>query len=531
MASGLSISLPIGVLQAIAVAVAGISLACAQATPGQPAPPGAMEQSPSAGPPTLIDDGLWDAIQDNDNPKVFEEYLRQYPGSRHREQAAGRLAGLRKAGRPAATGNPGPTAGAAAASDPETAMWKVVFESDSSGGYEAFLKHYPQGKYATVAARRLKAARENDRWKAESGEEGAWQTAESTRTADGYRAYLESHPQGRHAALARQQEARLRAGASEAEESRLWLAADKGGISQLDDYLRSFPDGRHAAAAHARRDQLRKVEADMSSGRIVKDCPGCPDMVVLPAGSFQMGESNEKPTRIVSIARPFAMAKTEVTQAQWRAVMGTEPGKRSPCGDCPIDGISWNDAQLYVEKLGRMTGKLYRLPSEAEWEYACRAGGRHEYCGGNDAGQLAWHGAIIGSGNSEGMIHPVGQKQANAFGLHDMSGNVAEWVEDCYHARLKDGPIDGSAWTIAESPGARPGNADSGAKGKGKGSGAKTRGQEVSARPAAEECSERVLRGGSWLSWPQYIRAAHRVAVSPGSRSSSYGIRPVWSHR
>ena len=169
--------------------------------------------------------------------------------------------------------------------------------------------------------------------------------------------------------------------------------------------------------------------ADMTPGKIFKDCTDCPEMVVVPAGSFDMGsnnDTNEKPVHRVTINRAFAIGKTEVTQGQWKAIMGNNPSKFVECGDnCPVEQVSWDDAQAFIEKLNTKTGKKYRLPSEAEWEYACRAGGQHEYCGGNNLDSIAWYGALAKpAGNSNKTTNPVAAKQANAFGLYDMSGNV-----------------------------------------------------------------------------------------------------------
>lgn len=479
-----------------------------------------------------IDDELWDTIKDAERAKVFEEYIKQYPNGRNVGQAEKRLAGFRKSGQSPASGPSVAAPASAAGNDPETALWRVVFQSDNAAGYELFLKYYPNGKYALHATSRLKIARENAKWQAESVETGAWQAAENAQTADAYAAYLDSYPQGRYAALARVQRDKLAASAAASEEGRLWQAAENGGIAQVDAYLASYPKGRHASAAESRRERLKKEEADMSPGRLIRDCPACPEMVVIPPGIFQMGEDDAKPVHTVSIGRPFAMAKTEVTQSQWRAVMATDPSKLARCDNCPVEGVNWNDAKAYVAKLSRMTGKLYRLPSEAEWEYACRAGGRHEYCGSDALDSVAWHGALIGSGNSGGRPHPVGQKQANAFGLHDMSGNVAEWVEDCYHARYNGGPVDGSAWITSEGGSAtiQAQATDAGAKGKAKVGSAKTPVAQASA-PDKDECKNRVLRGGSWLSWPQHTRSVYRLSLPPESSGSSYGFRPVWSLR
>ncbi len=139
-------------------------------------------------------------------------------------------------------------------------------------------------------------------------------------------------------------------------------------------------------------------DAGTAAGKIFKDCADCPEMVVIPAGSFDMGSNNdpsEKPVHRVTIGRAFAMGKTEVTQGQWKALMGNNPSKYSDCGDnCPVEQVSWDDARAFIEKLNAKTGKQYRLPTEAEWEYACRAGGQHEYCGGDNPDSVGWYGAL-----------------------------------------------------------------------------------------------------------------------------------------
>lgn len=152
-----------------------------------------------------------------------------------------------------------------------------------------------------------------------------------------------------------------------------------------------------------------------------------PEMVRIPAGSFMMGsnqgDADEQPTHRVSINYDFEMGKTEVTQSLWKAVMGNNPSKFNACGDnCPVEQVSWDDIQLFIAELNAQTGKTYRLPSEAEWEYACLAGNDNDtYCGGNSLVGVAWFDI-----NSESKTHPVATKRANAWGLYDMSGNVWE---------------------------------------------------------------------------------------------------------
>jgi formylglycine-generating enzyme required for sulfatase activity len=221
-----------------------------------------------------------------------------------------------------------------------------------------------------------------------------------------------------------------------------------------------------------------------------KDCPACPEMMELPDGSFQMGQASAsgqrgamtEPVHSVTLPR-FAIGKYEVTQKEWKAVMGGNPGKTA-CGDaCPVVGVNWQEARTFAERLSIKTGKKYRLPSEAEWEYACRAGEQYDYCGGNDPGKVAWY------GNENGDAQKVGRKQPNAWGVYDMSGNVWEWTQDCKHADYNGAPANGSAWEDAGG------------------------------------CGSRILRGGSWLSGPQYGRAAVRFGFTPNYRSGDFGFR------
>lgn len=260
-------------------------------------------------------------------------------------------------------------------------------------------------------------------------------------------------------------------------------------LREMKRYLLLAPDAPEARAAQDRIYQWESV-AEPEAGKTFKDCPECPEMVEIPAGSFAMGANNgdpdEKPLHSVTIDKPFAIGKTEVTQAQWQAVMGNNPSYFQVCGDtCPVEQVSWEDAQSFIKKLNAKTGKQYRLPTEAEWEYACRAGSQKEYCGSDTADFVSWNSYNSGSFFFN-RPHPVASKQANAFGLYDMSGNVWEWVEDNYHDSYYGAPEDGSAWVNG---------------------------------------SMRVLRGGSWGYDPKFSRASARSKFAANYHHYSYGFR------
>lgn len=184
-------------------------------------------------------------------------------------------------------------------------------------------------------------------------------------------------------------------------------------------------------------------------GEVFCDGPDYPQMVVIPSGSFLMGDSSnnegyEYPQRKVTLNYTFAVGKFPITQREWVALMGNNVSYHTKLGlDCPMDNLCWDNTQEYLERLRARTGQNYRLLTEAEWEYACRAGATSRFSFGDDEsllGDYAWF-----QHNSGGVTHPVGQKRANAWGLHDMHGNVMEWVEDWFLRNYKKVPTDGSA--------------------------------------------------------------------------------------
>ena len=233
--------------------------------------------------------------------------------------------------------------------------------------------------------------------------------------------------------------------------------------------------------------------ADLKPGETFNECADCPEMVVIPAGNFLMGspdsdklrDDDEAPQHTVTIPRPFALGKHEVTFDEYDtfalATGGDVPDDQGwERGERPVINVSWDDAQAYVAWLSERTGRPYRLPSEAEWEFAARAGTTGRYSWGDEAShEFANYGEDKCCGGvAEGRDRwintaPVGSFKASAFSLHDMHGNVWEWVEDCYNDTYAGAPGNGDAWTT-------------------------------------RDCSERVLRGGSWFDLPGCVRAAYR---------------------
>jgi len=214
------------------------------------------------------------------------------------------------------------------------------------------------------------------------------------------------------------------------------------------------------------------------------------NMVVIEGGQFDMGSTeaeDEQPVHRVTL-QDFEMSAMPVTQAQYEAVMGNNPS-RFKGEDLPVESVSWHDARKFCEMLSKKTGRDYRLPSEAQWEYACRAGSTKRYCFGDDESQLAdyaWY-----AKNSESTTYPVGKKKPNNWGLYDMHGNVWEWCLDHWHESYRNAPNDGSAWQTAD------------------------------------EGSGRVIRGGSWSGSAESCRCSYRGWFSPGDRSGYLGFRVV----
>jgi formylglycine-generating enzyme required for sulfatase activity len=242
-----------------------------------------------------------------------------------------------------------------------------------------------------------------------------------------------------------------------------------------------------------------QAEQALKPGDTFKECASCPEMVVVPAGSFIMGSPSkesgrridEGPQHEVMIRQPFAVGKFEVTFAEWMTCYAHRGCLRVPNlysrRQWPAREVSWNDAKQYVAWLAKVTGRPYRLLTEAEWEYVARAGKPARFSFDDDEANLnehAWY-----HDNSGGRPHQVGQKKPNSFGIYDIHGNVLEWVEDCYKDNYNGAPTDGSALVTIE------------------------------------DCGKRVDRGGSYLGIAQSLRSAQRFGIADDSVYIDLGLR------
>ena len=317
-------------------------------------------------------------------------------------------------------------------------------------------------------------------------------------TIEGCNAYLKAYPKGRYVDDVNKTKAELEA---QAEAERVEAEAYRKCTTQAacESYLKDYPKGKYVKEVRTKKAELEQQaqtssQTNTTGSSITVTANGVSFvMKKVAGGTFQMGatseqgsdaDDDEKPVHSVTVST-FYMGETEVTQALWKAVMGNNPSNWK--GDnLPVEQVSWNDCQEFIRKLNSLTGRSFRLPTEAEWEYAARGGSRSngtKYAGSSSIGSVAWY-----TDNSAGKTHAVKGKSPNELGLYDMSGNVWEWCSDWF-----------SLSYYSSSPSSNP-------KGSSSGSG-------------------RVLRGGSWYSVAGGCRVSCRGNYAPDNRYDHYGFR------
>jgi formylglycine-generating enzyme required for sulfatase activity len=386
--------------------------------------------------------------------------------------------------------------------------------------------HYPRGDVtsAELAGTAIVSMRSRGIMPKDSSEQYEltfWDSIKNSNYASDYEAYLKAYPNGRFAALAKARIERLQAAASAPAPGAAPTAPPAASKAQAAASQPAHavapsqptPEHQHAASAMvatptpapapapasvaATPKAPDKSAANVPAAGESKDCAACPVMISLPAGSFTMGSNagdiSERPPHHVTIGAPFAIGKYAVTVDQWNACVAANAcpklsSENGPDKNVPARDLSWDDVQQYIKWLGKVTGKPYRLPTEAEWEYAARGGTATPY----------WWGQQMRKGNSncKGCGDPwheerpenVGTFAANPYGLYDMGGNVWQWVSDCWHSSYKDAPADGHAWD-------------------------------------ANGCDMRVIRGGSWREGADYMLVSTRFKYSESVRQSQNGFR------
>ena len=342
-----------------------------------------------------------------------------------------------------------------------------------------------------------------------------WNSIKDSQYASDYEAYLKAYPNGRFAPLAQARLARLHANASNPAAAPATheasnpaaappaqapqLKAPPAAAAQTKAAPASAPPAQASpqASAPAPAPPKAAVAAAKPGPHDIQDCPSCPILIPVTPGNFTMGidtdDASERPAHRVTIGHTYALAKYPVTVAQWNACVTASACPRlsnenNASPNAPVRDLSWDDAQQYVKWLSKISGKPYRLPTEAEWEYAARAGTETRYWWGNDMRKGTANCKDCGPPWHVEAPDDVGSFAANAFGFYDMAGGVWEWVSDCWHNSYKNAPSDGHSW---DEP----------------------------------NCQARVIRGGSWRDGAGYMLTATRFKYDSSVRYNANGFR------
>jgi formylglycine-generating enzyme required for sulfatase activity len=368
-----------------------------------------------------------------------------------------------------------------------TAPWHAALAADQAGPFD------PPIQLAGVVPKNS----------AEQFEITFWESIKDSTHVSDYEAYLKAYPKGKFVALAKARIDRLRAaapsgaGADAAGKAGRPPAVPAKGAREPDKPPASRAEPKAPAPAVVAPAPVVAARAPANAGAEITDCPACPALVSIPAGSFTMGsnssDASEKPAHAVTVTAPFAIGKFEVTVAQWNACADTNTCPRlstasNPSPTSPVRDVSWDDAQVYLKWLSTSSGKAYRLPTEAEWEYAARGGTSTRYWWGE---QMA-----TGKANCKDCGQPwrseapgkAGSFAPNPWGLYDVNGSVWEWVSDCWHNSFKDAPADARSW---DTP----------------------------------NCNVRVIRGGSWREGAPYMVSSSRFKYDASVRHAQNGFR------
>lgn len=448
------------------------------------APAAHPAQTPHAGHEVSIETTFWNSIKDGTDRSDFEAYLKRYPNGHFAALAHNRLAALAKAATPppqkpataqASPPRPAPAPAQAQRAAPRAAAPPAAAAKKSGGGL--LLVGGIAAGVAALGAVAFMIMRSGEKPVAAEPAPAAVEIADVAPTADGEPPSTEPGSDFVDAFGAQDAPPTDEVAAIDIEGAPLDLSAEEGEAAP------TAPPATVAVVTPA------PTATPAASGKTFRDCESCPLMATLPAGSFVMGSPDsepgrnayEGPQRMVNVPT-FAIGVYEVTNAEWAACVadGVCKARRADAdGKEPVLSVSWRDADGYANWLTRKTGRKYRLPTEAEWEYAARAG---------SAGAYWWGDRYDASHVSTRQARAVGSADANAFGLHDVIGNAREWVADCYVNNFTKAPTDGTAVTDGD-------------------------------------CGLRVIRGGAWTSSPTDMRIANRSRIAANSSAQYMGFR------
>ncbi|WP_376696535.1 SUMF1/EgtB/PvdO family nonheme iron enzyme [Wenzhouxiangella sp. EGI_FJ10305] len=443
------------------------------------------------------DDEAWKMASEEGSEVAIRQYGKEFPQGRYVDQIEMRVAEVK-----------------------DQVAWEAALSENTESALRRYAEEFPKGAYADEVDTKIEELRAAEQARRRANErqeeEDAWRMATDTNTVDAYDQYVNNYPAGRFV-----DDAKSRIGDLEKEDAEAWaMAASKDTLDSYQMYLKNWPVGQQAEAANQRvqeieelvrslQEELRRLDrevqvtgeldsrtrdavnafvaemdVDASSpaseavlaslrkqdrwpilepGDMFRDCEECPEMVVIPSGSFMMGspmseperDNDESPVHGVRIKR-FALGAKEVTFSEWDKCVEDGGCSHEPDdkgwgrGAHPVIKVNWRDAQEYIEWISKKTGKNYRLPTESEWEYAARAGTETRFHTGHciTTDQANFKGSEPAQGCPSGEYRrstvPVGSFLPNEFGLYDMHGNVMEWLEDAYHKTYEGAPDDGS---------------------------------------------------------------------------------------
>jgi formylglycine-generating enzyme required for sulfatase activity len=503
-------------------------------------------------PPTPTDEIVWNAIKDAGYPAIFEDFARKFPASPRVADAQSRRDELTKQIAAAAARIPSPPTA-------DEIVWNAIKDSNYPAIFEDFIGKFPTTPHLADAERRRNELKKQIEQIAAAptpppaADNIVWNAIKESRDPAIFEEFVMRYSSSPHLADARQRrddltkqiaDAAARVPRPPATDEIVWDAIKDARAPQIfEEFLTKFPESSRQKEAKSRLDELKSLVAsavptqslsDVAGGRFslkagniglkvlsdseeaslkqkvdFRECEKCPEMIVVPAGGFVMGSTNDGPKRAsaeapkhkVTFTHAFAVGRFAVTFEQWDACVddggcnGYKPWDNGwGRGKHPAINISWSDAKSYVAWLSERTGKPYRLLSEAEREYVTRAGTSSTFWWGasvsrrqaNYDDKTGQYKASKGSSGQRTM--PVDSYLPNPWGLYQVHGNIWEWVEDCLNEGYAGAPTDGTAWITGQ-------------------------------------CDRRVLRGGSWVSSASAVEAGSRYGVQAEGRVSNVGFR------